>query len=61
MMPPSPPKKRPDFLEFFTDRMGPTRWMDLGAPLLLGSAVALVLEASTGSDATTNVVAGLAL
>jgi hypothetical protein len=58
---PTPPKKRPDFLEFFTDRTGPTRWMDFGVPLLLGSMVALVLEASSGSDSTTNVVAGLAL
>jgi hypothetical protein len=56
---PSPPKKRPELLEFFLDRSGPTRWMDLGVPLLLGSAVALVLAAAD-SDATTSVVAGLA-
>ena len=43
---PAPPKKRPELLEFFLDRTGPTRWMDLGAPLLLGAAVALVLAAA---------------
>jgi hypothetical protein len=58
---PAPPKKRPDFLEFFTRRTAPTRWMDLGAPLLLGGGAALVLALSDGSDAATAVVSGLAL
>ena len=58
---PNPPKKRPDFLEFFTRRAAPTRWMDLGAPLLLGGFVALALWGSTGTDAALRVIAGFAL
>ncbi len=42
---PAPPKKRPELLEFFLRDERPTRWMDLGVPMLLGGAVAVALVA----------------
>ncbi len=42
---PAPPKKRPELLEFFLRDERPTRWMDVGVPVLLGVAVAVALMA----------------
>jgi hypothetical protein len=47
---PAPPKKRPELLEFMLRTARPTRWMDLGVPLLLAGAVALVLLATRDAD-----------
>jgi hypothetical protein len=61
---PPPPKRRPDFLEFFLKEERPTRWMDVGVPMLLGAAVALILLLAGGEDGVSNelrsVVAGFA-
>jgi len=57
---PKPPKRRPELLEFFLQRPEPTRWMDLGVPVLLGLAVTLVLIGSGASDAARGIVAGFA-
>ena len=63
---PSPPKKRPDVLEFFLRDPRPTRWMDAIAPVLIGAAVAIALVlarddgGSVSLDARSSVI-GLAV
>ena len=47
---PAPPKKRPDILEFFFRDERPTRWMDLGMPVLVGIATATILLLAREDD-----------
>jgi hypothetical protein len=50
MLRPAPPKTRPDFLEFFLRDARPTRWLDVGAPLLLAAVIALILVLGRDPD-----------
>jgi hypothetical protein len=50
LMRPPPPKTRPDLLEFFLRREGPTKWMDLGIPVLLGGVIAGAMLAAREDD-----------
>jgi hypothetical protein len=47
---PRAPKKRPDLLEFFLRDERPTRWMDLGIPVLLAVAIAGAMLAARDPD-----------
>jgi hypothetical protein len=47
---PPPRTPRPSLLEFLLDDPRPTRWMDLGAPLLVAVAVAGALAAVSGTN-----------
>jgi hypothetical protein len=63
---PKPPKKRPDFLEFFLDSPRPTRWMDAIAPVVIAGLVALLLVGARDPDGdvpadTLGLVAALSL
>jgi hypothetical protein len=57
---PKPPVTRPALLEFFFRDPRPTRAMDLVAPVFLGLAVLIALEAGSGSFNGRSVVIGLA-
>ena len=60
MLRPKPPVTRPALLEFFFRDPRPTRAMDLVAPVVLGLAVLVALEAGSGSFNARSVVIGLA-
>jgi hypothetical protein len=57
---PAPPARRPTLLEFFFRDPRPTRAMDLVAPVFLGLALLIVLEAGSGSFNARSVPIGLA-
>jgi hypothetical protein len=56
---PTPPKKRPELLEFFLRSERPTRWMDAVVPLLFGAAVGLALILGTSGEGVSDDVLGI--